>query len=205
MRTARTPHNPRKILLFFLFDLRPKHGNNKKLSHTKKDPKNFRFETNSMRFSCSTVAAVLVLASSSLFPTTEAFAGLKPITSFVPSSTSSLSTRPSRIPSSSLRSGFMSMSASGYTVAIVGATGAVGKEIRQCLEKSDFPTSKLRIFGSSRSAGSIMSSTKFGEIEVELLISTPPVNAMWSFGRQWRLCSRACGSNRGWRGWSRCH
>ena len=60
------------------------------------------------------------------------------------------------------------MSASGYTVAIVGATGAVGKEIRQCLEKSDFPTSKLRIFGSSRSAGSIVSSTKFGDITVEL-------------------------------------
>ena len=55
-----------------------------------------------------------------------------------------------------------------YTVAIVGATGAVGKEIRECLEKSTFPTDKLRIFGSKRSAGSVIESDKFGSIEVEL-------------------------------------
>jgi aspartate-semialdehyde dehydrogenase len=55
-----------------------------------------------------------------------------------------------------------------YTVGIVGATGAVGKEIRQCLEKSDFPGEKLRIFGSSRSAGSTIRSETFGDITVEL-------------------------------------
>jgi aspartate-semialdehyde dehydrogenase len=55
-----------------------------------------------------------------------------------------------------------------YTVGIVGATGAVGKEIRQCLEKSDFPVEKLRIFGSSRSAGSTIRSETFGDITVEL-------------------------------------
>lgn len=54
-----------------------------------------------------------------------------------------------------------------YSVGIVGATGAVGKEIRQCLEKRNFPVEKLRIFGSSRSAGSTVE-TKFGDIEVEL-------------------------------------
>jgi Semialdehyde dehydrogenase, NAD binding domain len=39
------------------------------------------------------------------------------------------------------------------TVGIVGATGAVGKEIRSCLENRGFPVSQLRIFGSARSAG----------------------------------------------------
>jgi len=55
-----------------------------------------------------------------------------------------------------------------YSVAIVGATGAVGKEIRQCLEASEFPVEKLRIFGSSRSAGNKVESEKFGTIDVEL-------------------------------------
>lgn len=56
----------------------------------------------------------------------------------------------------------------GYTVAIVGATGAVGKEIRNCLEdRGVLPVDKLRIFGSERSAGSKVD-TKFGEVEVEL-------------------------------------
>jgi aspartate-semialdehyde dehydrogenase len=54
-----------------------------------------------------------------------------------------------------------------YTVGVVGATGAVGKEIVGCLEKSSFPVGKLRIFGSSRSAGSTRT-TGFGDIEVEL-------------------------------------
>jgi len=54
-----------------------------------------------------------------------------------------------------------------YSVGIVGATGAVGKEIVGCLENRDFPASSLRIFGSSRSAGSKVT-TKFGEVCVEL-------------------------------------
>ena len=47
------------------------------------------------------------------------------------------------------------------------ATGAVGKEVVGCLEKRDFPVDKLRIFGSARSAGSVVK-TKFGDVEVEL-------------------------------------
>jgi hypothetical protein len=55
-----------------------------------------------------------------------------------------------------------------YSVGIVGATGAVGKEIRQCLEdRGKLPVDQLRIFGSSRSAGTKVD-TKYGEVEVEL-------------------------------------
>ena len=62
----------------------------------------------------------------------------------------------------------MSSSDSTYSVGIVGATGAVGKEIRNCLEIRGFPVSTLRIFGSERSAGSKIESEKYGTITVEL-------------------------------------
>lgn len=55
-----------------------------------------------------------------------------------------------------------------YTVGIVGATGAVGKEIRDVLENRNFPVQKLRIFGSERSAGKKVATSKFGEVTVEL-------------------------------------
>lgn len=54
------------------------------------------------------------------------------------------------------------------TVGIVGATGAVGKEIRTCLETRNFPVGKLRIFGSERSAGSTVATEKYGDVTVEL-------------------------------------
>ncbi len=38
-------------------------------------------------------------------------------------------------------------------VAIVGATGAVGEEMRLCLEERDFPISKLTLLASKRSVG----------------------------------------------------
>ena len=40
-----------------------------------------------------------------------------------------------------------------YTVAILGATGAVGTQMLQCLEEQDFPVGKLRLLASARSAG----------------------------------------------------
>ncbi len=52
-------------------------------------------------------------------------------------------------------------------VGIVGATGAVGTEIVGCLENRNFPVDRLRIFGSPRSAGSVVK-TKFGDVTVEL-------------------------------------
>jgi hypothetical protein len=71
-------------------------------------------------------------------------------------------------PRASLSSRSSSVLQMGYTVAIVGATGAVGKEIRNCLEdRGVLPVDKLRIFGSERSAGSKVD-TKFGVVEVEL-------------------------------------
>lgn len=53
-----------------------------------------------------------------------------------------------------------------YSVGIVGATGAVGKEIVGCLETREFPVTNLKIFGSSRSAGKTVD-TKFGSVTVE--------------------------------------
>jgi aspartate-semialdehyde dehydrogenase len=42
---------------------------------------------------------------------------------------------------------------SAPVVAVVGATGAVGVELMQCLERRRFPLSNLRLFASARSAG----------------------------------------------------
>jgi aspartate-semialdehyde dehydrogenase len=42
---------------------------------------------------------------------------------------------------------------SAPVVAVVGATGAVGVELMQCLEQRNFPLSRLRLFASARSAG----------------------------------------------------
>ena len=39
-------------------------------------------------------------------------------------------------------------------VAVVGATGAVGREVVKCLEQRSFPAGELRLLASSRSAGS---------------------------------------------------
>ena len=69
-------------------------------------------------------------------------------------------------PSTSLASTASDMQMS-YTVGIVGATGAVGKEIRQCLETRQFPVGTLRIFGSARSAGSTISTDSYGDVTVE--------------------------------------
>ena len=45
---------------------------------------------------------------------------------------------------------------SGYRVAVVGATGAVGVEFLALLEQRKFPLSKLKLLASSRSAGKTM-------------------------------------------------
>ncbi len=50
-----------------------------------------------------------------------------------------------------------------YTVAVVGATGAVGNEMVLTLEERDFPVAQLRLFASERSEGKIM---EFKDIEI---------------------------------------
>ena len=43
-----------------------------------------------------------------------------------------------------------------YTVAILGATGAVGREMLKVLEERDFPIGELRLLASARSVGKVI-------------------------------------------------
>ena len=52
------------------------------------------------------------------------------------------------------------------TVAVVGATGQVGRVMRSILEERKFPADKVRFFASSRSAGQTLE-WKGEDIEVE--------------------------------------
>jgi aspartate-semialdehyde dehydrogenase len=58
--------------------------------------------------------------------------------------------------------------AQGYNVAVVGATGAVGVEMIQTLEKRGFPVKNLRLFASERSVGKKLQ-FKGSDVDVELL------------------------------------
>ncbi len=58
--------------------------------------------------------------------------------------------------------------AQGYTVAVVGATGAVGVEMIETLEKRHFPVKNLRLFASERSVGKKLK-FKGTDVAVELL------------------------------------
>jgi len=94
---------------------------------------------------------------------------------FTPTSRSIATTRLSTNPISHLRSSSITSlqlakegsDGTPLNVGIVGATGAVGKEIVGCLEKRSFPVNNLRIFGSERSAGREVD-TDFGKVTVEL-------------------------------------
>jgi aspartate-semialdehyde dehydrogenase len=43
-----------------------------------------------------------------------------------------------------------------YNVAVVGATGAVGEQMREVLEEREFPVGELRLLASERSAGQLL-------------------------------------------------
>jgi len=60
---------------------------------------------------------------------------------------------------------------SSRAVAVVGATGAVGRTMLSILEERDFDVSSLRLFASSRSAGSLVN-TKWGGVVVEDLAAS---------------------------------
>ncbi|MBU8544030.1 MULTISPECIES: aspartate-semialdehyde dehydrogenase [Roseomonadaceae] len=51
-------------------------------------------------------------------------------------------------------------------VGVIGATGAVGRELVEVLGRRRFPVTKLRLFASGRSAGTIMP-TPFGDTVIE--------------------------------------
>lgn len=54
-----------------------------------------------------------------------------------------------------------------YTVGVIGATGAVGKEMVNCLYQRNFPVSSLHLLASERSAGK-KAETPYGAKEIEL-------------------------------------
>jgi aspartate-semialdehyde dehydrogenase len=69
-------------------------------------------------------------------------------------------------------------------VAVVGATGAVGRVMIQVLAERSFPVDNLRLLASSRSAGSRVE-TAYGELEVEDLATADPAGvdiALFSAG-----------------------
>jgi aspartate-semialdehyde dehydrogenase len=117
----------------------------------------------------STAALAALKQSSAFVPATRAVSRSSPLafqsSSISPSSPSFLQSRRTAL------SAATTLKMSSYTVGVVGATGAVGKEIISCLEKSELPTGSLRIFGSERSAGKEID-TKFGKVTVELFDAT---------------------------------
>lgn len=70
-------------------------------------------------------------------------------------------------------------------VAVVGATGAVGRTMVEILEQRDFPLADLRLMASSRSAGNRVL-TRWGEVVVEDVESADPAGidiALFTAGR----------------------
>ncbi len=53
-------------------------------------------------------------------------------------------------------------------IAVIGASGAVGQEFLKLFEELDFPITNLRLFGSARSAGSLVN-FRGKSLEIELL------------------------------------
>jgi len=72
----------------------------------------------------------------------------------------------------------------GPVVAVVGATGAVGTEMLDTLERRHFPVGSLRLMASARSAGRVLD-TPWGEVTVEDLTEADPAGidvALFSAG-----------------------
>ncbi len=70
------------------------------------------------------------------------------------------------------------------SVAVVGATGVVGREMIATLERRSFPVGELRLMASSRSAGKVVQ-TPWGEVTVEDLAAADPAGievALYSAG-----------------------
>lgn len=70
------------------------------------------------------------------------------------------------------------------TVAVVGATGAVGRTMLAILEEREFPADRVRLMASARSAGTVVP-TRWGDIVVEDLAAADPAGidiALFSAG-----------------------
>jgi aspartate-semialdehyde dehydrogenase len=61
---------------------------------------------------------------------------------------------------------------SAYSVGVVGATGAVGREIVKTLKQREFPVGRLRLFASERSVGETV---EFGRREIPVQALHPDV------------------------------
>ncbi len=73
---------------------------------------------------------------------------------------------------------------SGVSIAIAGATGAVGRTMLQVLEQRSFPVGELRLLASERSAGRVVE-TPWGGVVVEQLAACDPAGidvALFSAG-----------------------
>jgi aspartate-semialdehyde dehydrogenase len=62
------------------------------------------------------------------------------------------------------------MSVQGYTVAVVGATGAVGQQMIKYLEERNFPVKELVALASARSVGKTV---RFRGEEIPVREATP--------------------------------
>jgi aspartate-semialdehyde dehydrogenase len=79
-----------------------------------------------------------------------------------------------------------------YSVAILGATGAVGKELLQLLESRNFPVSNLKLLASARSAGQILpfkgenliieavSDRSFDNVDIVLASAGGSISKVWA-------------------------
>ena len=79
-----------------------------------------------------------------------------------------------------------------YNVAVVGATGAVGEQMREVLEERHFPVGELRLLASERSAGQflpfqnkqirveILNEDSFADIDIGLFSAGGAVSAKYA-------------------------
>ena len=79
-----------------------------------------------------------------------------------------------------------------YNIAIVGATGAVGEQMREVLEERKFPVGEIRLLASERSAGqflefdgrqhrvSVLSENSFEDIDIGLFSAGGTVSAKYA-------------------------
>lgn len=76
---------------------------------------------------------------------------------------------------------------SGYRVGIVGATGAVGREVLKILKERHFPAAELRLIASPRSAGrhvgeipvNVISGEVFADLDLAIFDTPDPVAEEW--------------------------